>query len=103
MYFNAMTAQVGQGKLAEATRTVGLLLQRTPGNPIGLYMRACLAGARRDFDGPPAEARGLAQATPDPPWQAGAAGTLAGLSLVRGALALGEAPARGGTALDETR
>src|SRR5947199_5240486 len=34
MYFNAITAQIGQGKLADAARTVGLFAQRAPGNPI---------------------------------------------------------------------
>ena len=103
MYVNAMTAQAGQGKLAEAARTAASLLQRAPGNPIGLFMGACLIGARRDFDGAAVQLRALAQATHDPTWQAATAGMLSELSLVRGKLAEAEVQLRRAMALNEQR
>ena len=103
LYVNAMTAQAGQGKLAEAARTAGSLLQRAPGNPIGLFMGACLVAARRDFDGAAAQLRALAQATRDPTWQATTAGALSVLSLVRGKLAEAEVQLRRAMALNEQR
>ena len=103
LYVNAMEAQVGQGKVAEAERTAGQLLQRAPTNPVGLFMRACLTGARREFDSAAAQIRALAQTTRDPTWQSAAAGALAELSLVRGRLADSEAELRRGMALNEQR
>jgi eukaryotic-like serine/threonine-protein kinase len=91
LYVNAMTAQAGQGKLTEAARTVALFLQRSPANPIGLFMRACLTGARRDFEGAAVEMRALAQTARDSAWLGAAAGAQAELSLVRGKLAEAEA------------
>ncbi len=103
LYVNAMTAQAGQGKRTEAARTAASLLQRAPANPVGLFMRACLVGAGRDFDGAAVQMRALAQATRDPTWQAATTGTLSELSLVRGKLADAEAQLRRAMALNEQR
>jgi tetratricopeptide (TPR) repeat protein len=103
LYVNAMQAQVGQGKLADAARTVVLLLRRAPGNPVGPFMGACLAAARRDFESAEAQTRALAQASRDPAWQAGTAGALFSLSLVHGKLTKAESHGRRAMAVDEGR
>src|SRR5438552_5530857 len=82
LHMNATQALMGQGKLADAARTVGSFARRAPSNPVALFLRARLADGRRDFDSADVRTRVLAQATQDPAWQAGAAGTLSLLSLV---------------------
>src|SRR5438093_291217 len=91
---NTTQAQVGQGKLTEAARTVGLFAQRTPGNPLAFFLRAHVANARRDFDSAEVQFRALGQLTQDPAWQQGTAYSLSQLSLVRGRLAEAESHAR---------
>src|SRR5437764_2168074 len=103
MYFNAITAQIGQGKLADAARTVGLFAQRAPGNPMARFVRCFLAAARRDYDSAAVEAQALARTTQDPTWQAAAAGTLAALNLVRGRLTVAEGQLHRAMAMDEQR
>src|SRR5207244_5638455 len=76
LYVNAIQAQIGQGKFADAARTAGLLAQRAPGNPIVPFVRVFLAAARREYDSAEVETQALAQATRDPTWQAGAASAL---------------------------
>src|SRR6185312_1244739 len=73
LYFNAMQAQIGQGKFAEAARTAVLLERRAPGNPMVGFTRASLAWARREYDSAEAETRALAQTARDPTWQASTA------------------------------
>jgi len=103
LHMNATQALMGQGKLADAARTVGSFARRAPSNPVALFLRARLADGRRDFDSADVRTRVLAQATQDPAWQAGAAGTLSLLSLVRGKLADAAAHGRQTMALDERR
>jgi len=103
LYVNATQAQVGQGKYADAARTVALMGQRAPGNPLRPVLRAILASAQRQYDSAEVETRALAQTTRDPTWQAGAAGSLAALNLVRGRLTVAEAQLRRTMAVDEQR
>src|SRR3989441_699171 len=84
LYVNAMQAQIGQGKYADAARTLASLAQRAPGHPLRPFLRAFLATAQRQYDSAEVETRALAQTARDPTWQSGAAGTLAALNLVRG-------------------
>src|SRR5881396_1136003 len=98
LYVNATQAQIGQGKLAEAARTVESFAGKAPQNPLAFYLRAGLAGARRDFDSAEAIVRAEAQLVPDPALQEQTAYVLAHLSLVRGRLADAERHAQ--TALD---
>src|SRR5438094_454877 len=87
LYVNATQAQIAQGKLAEAARTVESFAGKAPQNPLAFYLRAGLAGARRDFDSAEAIVRAEAQLVPDPALQEQTAYVLAHLSLVRGRLA----------------
>src|SRR2546427_95213 len=103
LYVNAMQAQIGQGKFADAARTAALLGRRAPGNPMSRFNRGFLALARREYDSAEVEARGLTQATRDPTWQASAAEGLAALYLVRGRLAAAEAQLRRAMAVEEQR
>ncbi|MGH7548169.1 MAG: protein kinase domain-containing protein [Gemmatimonadales bacterium] len=103
LYFNATRAQIGQGKLAEAARTAGLLAQRAPGNPLAFFLRARLAEARRDFDSAEVHVRAQAQLGPDLARQAGTAYALSLLGLVRGKLAAAEGHARRAMAVNEQR
>src|SRR5213595_2119811 len=98
LYVNATQAQIGQGKLAEAARTVESFAGKAPQNPVAFYLRAGLAAARRDFDSAEAIVRAEAQLVPDPALQEQTAYVLAHLSLVRGRLADAERHAQ--TALD---
>jgi len=66
-------------------------------------LRAILASAQRQYDSAEVETRALAQTTRDPTWQAGAAGSLAALNLVRGRLTVAEAQLRRTMAVDEQR
>src|SRR6266567_9567618 len=43
LYVNATSAQVGQGKLAEAARTVESFAAKAPNNPVAFFLRARLA------------------------------------------------------------
>src|SRR5438874_11297097 len=98
LYVNATQAQIGQGKLAEAARTVESFAGKAPQNPVAFYLRAGLAAARRDFDSAEAIVRAEAQLVPDPAIQEQTAYVLGHLSLVRGRLADAERHAQ--TALD---
>src|SRR5216117_3374902 len=73
LYVNATSAQVGQGKLAEAARTVESFAAKAPNNPIAFFLRARLAEARRDFDGAEAIVETQAQLAPDLAIQEGTA------------------------------
>src|SRR5256886_1290836 len=103
LYVNAMEAQIGQGKYADAARTLASLAQRAPGHPLRPFLRAFLATAQRHYDSAEVETRALAQTARDPTWQSGAAGTLAALNLVRGRLTVAEAHLRRAMAFDEQR
>jgi len=103
LYLNATSAQVGQGKLAEAARTVESFAAKAPNNPISFFLRARLAEARRDFDGAEAIVRTQAQLAPDLAIQEGTAYALAHLSLVRGRLADAERDAHTAMDLSEQR
>src|SRR5437870_5094346 len=103
LYVNAMQAQIGQGKYADAARTLASLAQRAPGHPLRPFLRAFLATAQRQYDSAEVETRALARTARDPTWQSGAAGTLAALNLVRGRLTVAEAHLRRAMAFDEQR
>src|SRR5881296_1773273 len=103
LYVNAMQAQIGQGKYADAARTAGLFAQRAPGNPLTPFVRVFLAAAQREYDSAEVESRALAQTARDPTWQAAAAGTLAALGLVRGKLTVAEGQFRREMAANEQR
>jgi len=103
LYVNATQAQIGQGKLAEAARTVASFAGKAPQNPLAFYLRAGLAGARRDFDSAEAIVRAEAQLVPDPALQEQTAYVLAHLSLVRGRLADAERHLHTGMDLSEQR
>src|SRR5439155_1090045 len=92
------TFAIAYRKLAEAARTVESFAGKAPQNPLAFYLRAGLAGARRDFDSAEAIVRAEAQLVPDPALQEQTAYVLAHLSLVRGRLADAERHAQ--TALD---
>src|SRR5438309_1010995 len=100
---NTTVAQVSQGKLTEAARTVALFAQKAPGNPLAFFLRASIAEARRDFDSAEVQTRALAQLTQDLAWQQGTAFTLSQLSLVRGKLAEAESHAHRAMTLSEQR
>src|SRR5438034_5692412 len=103
LYVNAAEAQVGQGKLAEAARTVESIAQKAPENPLAFFLRARLADANRDFDGAEAIVRSHAQLAPDLAIQEGTADALAHISLVRGRLADAERHLHTAMALSEQR
>src|SRR3989441_1231856 len=103
LYVNAMQAQIGQGKYADAARTLASLAQRAPGHPLRPFLRAFLATAQRQYDSAEVETRALAQTARDPTWQSGAPGTLAALNLVRGRLTVAEAHLRRAMTFDEQR
>jgi len=103
LYVNAAEAQVGQGKLAEAARTVESFAQKAPENPLAFFLRARLADANRDFDGAEAIVRSHAQLAPDLAIQEGTADALAHISLVRGRLADAERHLHTAMALSEQR
>src|SRR3989441_1748826 len=50
LYVNAMQAQIGQGKYADAARTLASLAQRAPGHPLRPFLRAFLATAQRQYE-----------------------------------------------------
>jgi len=101
LYVNATTAQVAQGKLAEAARTVQSLAARAPKSPLTFFLRAGLAEARRDFDSAQVIVQEQAHLAPDLSSQEEAAYGLAFLSLVRGRVAQAEAQFRKAMAIDE--
>jgi len=103
LYVNAMQAQVGQGKYADAARTVALMEQRSPTNPLRPYLQAFLGAAQRRYDSAEVATRALGETVRDLTWQASAAGALAALNLVRGRLAVAEAQLRRAMAVDEQR
>ncbi len=103
LYVNAMQAQVGQGKYADAARTVALMEQRSPTNPLRPYLQAFLGAAQRRYDSAEVATRALGETARDLTWQASAAGALAALNLVRGRLAVAEAQLRRAMAVDEQR
>ena len=103
LYFNAIQAQIGQSKFADAARTAGLLAQRAPGNPMVHFVRIFLAAARREYDSAAVETQALAQSTRDPTWQAAVASALGALDLVRGKLTGAVAQFRREMALNEQR
>src|SRR6266705_188701 len=103
LYINAMQAQVGQGKFADAARTGALLAQRAPTNPIAPYVRIFVAAARRQYDSAEVQSRALLEANRDPTWAANAASALAAFSLVRGRLAASESEFRRAMLLTEQR
>ena len=103
LYLNAVGAQIGQGNLAAAARTVGLFAQRAPRNPFAFMLRAGLFSAQREFDSAEVAGRALAQLAPDVGWQGLAAYILSQVSLVRGKLAEGESHTRAGMSLAERR
>ena len=103
LYVNATQAQVSQGKLAEASRTVALFAERAPGNPLGYMLRAQLADARRDFDSAEVHMRALGQVGRDRAWRLAADAGLSALSLVRGRLKQAEGHTRRAMAAGEER
>ena len=103
LYTNAGVAQIGQAKYAAAARTVALMEQRSPSNPLRPFLRAFLALAQRHYDSAEVGARAVAETSRDPTWQSSAAGTLAAINLVRGKLGSSEAQARRAMAFDEQR
>ena len=103
LYVNAAEAQVGQGKLAEAARTVESFAQKAPENPLAFFLRARLAESHRDFDGAEAVVRSQAQLAPDLAIQEGTADALAHINLVRGRLADAERHVHTGMDLSEQR
>src|SRR5213078_4057591 len=50
LYVNAMQAQVGQGKFADASRTAALFEQRAPANPMKHFIRIGLEAAQRKYE-----------------------------------------------------
>src|SRR5437870_4172154 len=90
---NAIRAQIGLGKLAEAAKTVDRFEQRAAGNPFLLVFRSRLAEARRAYDSAEAYQRARLQGT-DLARRANTYFTLAALHLVRGRLAEAEAAGR---------
>src|SRR5438874_4464812 len=103
LYVNAIQAQIGQGKYAAASRTLALMGQRSPNNPLRPFLRAFMHAAERRFDSAEVAARALAATTQDLTWQASAAGTLAAVNLVRGRLATAEVQIRQAMTFDEQR
>ena len=103
LYTNTAVAQIGQAKYAAAARTVGLMEQRSPNNPLRPFLRGFLALAQRHYDSAEVAARALAETSRDPTWQSSAAGALAAINLVRGKLGASEAQARRAMVFDEQR
>src|SRR5439155_2270429 len=103
LYTNTAVAQIGQAKYAAAGRTVGLMEQRSPNNPLRPFLRGFLALAQRHYDSAEVAARALAETSRDPTWQSSAAGALAAINLVRGKLGASEAQARRAMVFDEQR
>src|SRR2546421_4929998 len=103
LYINAVVAQIGQANSAAPGRTVALMEQRSPNNPLRPFLRGFLALAQRHYDSVEVAARALAATSHDLAWQASAVGTLAALDLVRGKLSAGEAQLRRAIVLDEPR
>src|SRR5437762_824347 len=87
LYLNAMQAQVGQGKFADASRTVALFEQRAPANPMKHFIRISLEAAQRKYEQAETETQAAAQTIQDLTWQAAGASELASLYLVQGKLA----------------
>jgi len=103
LYLNAVQAEIGQGKYAAAARTVALMEQRSPTNPLRPFLRAFLEAAQRHYDSAEVAARTLEAASRDLTWHASAASGLAALHLVRGRLGAAEAQFRRAMVLDEQR
>src|SRR5881398_501281 len=103
LYTNAAVAQIGQAKYAAAARTVTLMEQRSPTNPLRPFLRGFLALAQRHYDSAEVEARSLAETSRDPTWESSAVGTLAAINLVRGRLGAAEAQLRRAIVFDEQR
>src|SRR5256886_10930945 len=103
LYVNATQAQIGQGKYADAARTVALMGRQAPGNPLRPFVRAILASAQRQYDSAEAETRALMQTSRDPTWHASGASDLGALDLERGRLALAEANFRQAMVVEEQR
>ena len=103
LYVNAMQAQVGQGKFADASRTVALFEQRAPANPMKHFIRISMEAAQRKYEQAETETQAAAQTIQDLTWQAAGASELASLYLVQGKLAAAEAQFRRSMALNEQR
>src|SRR5213594_1279388 len=103
LYVNAMQAQVGQGKFADASRTAALFEQRAPANPMKHFIRIGLEAAQRKYEQAETETQAAAQTIQDLTWQAAGASELASLYLVQGKLAAAEAQFRRSMALNEQR
>ncbi len=103
LYTNTAVAQIGQAKYAAAGRTVGLMEQRSPTNPLRPFLRGFLALAQRHYDSAEVAARALAETSRDPTWQSSAAGALAAINLVRGKLGASEVQLRRAMVFDEQR
>ena len=103
LWFNAVEAQVAQGKYAAAARSIDQFAQpRSPSNPMVSWLRGGLAAAQRDFDGAEVYQRRLAQQQ-DAGLQEAAALGLLGLDEIRGKLGAAEADARQALAAAERR
>jgi len=103
LYTNAAVAQIGQAKYAAAGRTVALMEQRSPTNPLRPFLRGFLALAQRHYDSAEVAARSLAETSRDPTWESSAVGTLAAINLVRGRLGAAEGQLRRAMLFDEQR
>src|SRR5438552_1922637 len=103
LYVNAMQAQVGQGKFADASRTVALFEQRAPANPMKHFIRISMEAAQRKYEQAETESQAALQTIQDVTWQAAGASELASLYLVQGKLAAAEAQFRRSMALNEQR
>ena len=103
LYINAMQAQLGQGKFADATRTAGLFVQRAPGNPMTRFVPIFVAASRREYERAEVETRAVLPTLQDATWQASGAGALAAFTLAQGKLAEAESQFRRAMALNEQR
>src|SRR2546423_15206505 len=83
LYTNAAVAQIGQAKYAAAARTVTLMEQRSPTNPLRSFLRGFLALGQRHYDSAEVAARSLAAPTTEPPGEETPVGTPAAIILVR--------------------
>ncbi|MGH7644157.1 MAG: hypothetical protein ACREMR_01090, partial [Gemmatimonadales bacterium] len=103
LYVNGADAQVAQGKVAEARKTLELFAQRAPGHPFVRLTAAGLAAAEGRYDGAVLNARALLEPTQALPWRAAGAAMVAALEQTRGRLAAAETAQRRAMAISEER
>jgi tetratricopeptide (TPR) repeat protein len=94
-FVNAVAAQIGQGKMAEAAQTAALFEERAPGQPFGELLAVFLAESQDEFDRVETRLDAMEELTGGSPWWTSVAEWWSGaLATMRGKIARAESSTR---------